>query len=199
MYARTYNRKAQPAQLSAATQRSTVQRSAVPCCTFSFVPTWYIITSTYVHATSGLFYWIMELLAFASRLFAPKMLDHLPHLSFRSIISCERITPSSSLSLAQLSSTLNLAQLSSAAQHRAVSCGALCFLFRSYLLFRTYQVSYESTRYQGMCSSASSAAQRSTVRCRTMTCSVVRCGAVPCCAVLSLEYIARINPVHVRT
>ena len=31
-----------------------------------------------MHAASRLFSWSMELLAFASRLFAPKMLDHLP-------------------------------------------------------------------------------------------------------------------------
>ena len=30
-----------------------------------------------MHAASGLFSWSMELLAFAGRLFAPKMLDHL--------------------------------------------------------------------------------------------------------------------------
>ena len=30
-----------------------------------------------MHAASGLFSWIMELLALASRPFAPKMLDHL--------------------------------------------------------------------------------------------------------------------------
>ena len=46
-----------------------------------------------MHAASGLFSWSMELLAFASRLFAPKMLEHLLmllHLSFRSILPCER-------------------------------------------------------------------------------------------------------------
>ena len=32
---------------------------------------------TYMHASSGLFSWSMELLVFASRLFAPKMLHHL--------------------------------------------------------------------------------------------------------------------------
>ena len=45
---------------------------------------------TYMRAASGLFSWSIELLAFASRLFAHKMLDHLPHLSFRSILPCER-------------------------------------------------------------------------------------------------------------
>ena len=32
---------------------------------------------TYMHAASGLFSWSMELLAFARRLFVPKILDHL--------------------------------------------------------------------------------------------------------------------------
>ena len=34
--------------------------------------------------------WSLGLLAFSSRLFAPKRLDHLPHLSLRSILPCER-------------------------------------------------------------------------------------------------------------
>ena len=46
--------------------------------------------SMYMDATSGLFSWSMELLAFASRLFAPKVLDHLLHLSVIPIHSCER-------------------------------------------------------------------------------------------------------------
>ena len=48
---------------------------------------------TYMHAASGLFSWSMELLGFASRLFAPKMLDHLTTSAiplFRSVIPCER-------------------------------------------------------------------------------------------------------------
>ena len=45
---------------------------------------------TYMHAASRLFSWSTELLAFASRLFAPKILDHLLHLSFRSILPGER-------------------------------------------------------------------------------------------------------------
>ena len=48
----------------------------------------------YMHATSGLFSWSMELLAFASHLFAPKMLDLLLfsciYMPFRSIHPCER-------------------------------------------------------------------------------------------------------------
>ena len=65
----------------------------------------------------------------------------------------------------------------------------LCFLFR------TNQVSFESTRYQGMyvptitqkstpaqLSLASSAAPRSAVRFRTLSCGAVLCLAVPCCA-----------------
>ena len=58
---------------------------AMPCCVFSFIKRF-----KYMHAASGLFSWSMELLAFASRLLAPKMLDHLPHLSYRSILLCER-------------------------------------------------------------------------------------------------------------
>ena len=51
---------------------------AVPCCAFSS----YISKEvcTYMHALYGLCSWSMELLTFASRLFAPKTLDHLPHL-----------------------------------------------------------------------------------------------------------------------
>ena len=45
---------------------------------------------TCMHGASGLFSWNMELLAFASRLFAPIFLDHLLHLSFRSIPPCQR-------------------------------------------------------------------------------------------------------------
>ena len=45
---------------------------------------------TYTHAASGLFCLSMELMAFASRLFAPNMLDHLLHLSSQSILPCER-------------------------------------------------------------------------------------------------------------
>ena len=45
----------------------------------------------YTHAASGLFSWSIEVLAFASCLFAPKMLDHLlQDLSFRSILPRER-------------------------------------------------------------------------------------------------------------
>ena len=51
--------------------------------------------STYRNEYAGLFSWSMELSAFASRLFAPKMLDHLlsipVHLSFRSIILCASV------------------------------------------------------------------------------------------------------------
>ena len=42
-----------------------------------------------MHAASGLFSWSTELLAFASRLFAPKMLGHLLRLSSQSILPCE--------------------------------------------------------------------------------------------------------------
>ena len=44
----------------------------------------------YMHAASYSFSWSMELLTFASRLYAPKMSDHLLHLSFQSILPCER-------------------------------------------------------------------------------------------------------------
>ena len=63
---------------------------AVPCCAFSFVHIEKRMYGTYMHAASGLFSWSMDLLAFASRLFAPKMVNHLPHLSFRSVLPCER-------------------------------------------------------------------------------------------------------------
>ena len=59
------------------------------------------------------------------------------------------------LSLAQHSSQvsaaqLSAAQLSSAAQRRAVPCAALrCGALLCCAMLRTYQVSYESTRYQG--------------------------------------------------
>ena len=36
----------------------------------------FFLCISYMHATSGLLSWIMELLAFASREFAPKMVDH---------------------------------------------------------------------------------------------------------------------------
>ena len=50
------------------------------------------VCTYYMHAASGLFSWSMELLAFASRLFAPKMLDHLPTTSvpFQSLLAGER-------------------------------------------------------------------------------------------------------------
>ena len=44
----------------------------------------------YMHAASYSFSWTTELLTFASRLYAPKMSDHLLHLSFQSILPCER-------------------------------------------------------------------------------------------------------------
>ena len=59
----------------------------------------------YRQAAFGLFCWSRELLTFSSRLFEPEMMDHLTYLSFRSILLCERITPNSALSLAQLNST----------------------------------------------------------------------------------------------
>ena len=42
----------------------------------------------------------MELLPFPSYLFAPKMVDRLTHVPFRSILPCKLITPNSALSLA---------------------------------------------------------------------------------------------------
>ena len=45
---------------------------------------------TYTHATSRLFCWSMELLAFASRVLVPKILDHRQHLSFQSILAFGR-------------------------------------------------------------------------------------------------------------
>ena len=104
-YIHRITKKAHPAQFSSAQRSSAEERSAtpcgaapcgaVPCCAFSFVHAkislYDIKISLYVYAcgvrvvSRG-----KELLAFASRLFAPKMLDHLPRLSFRSIFPCER-------------------------------------------------------------------------------------------------------------
>ena len=79
-------------------------------------------------------------------------------------------------------------------------CRALpCVALPCCAVLRTYQVSYESTRYQGMyvhrkynhkkstptlLSLASSTAQRCVVRCRALPCGTVPCRAVPCGAVL---------------
>ena len=43
---------------------------------------------TYMHAAPGLFFWGIELLAFAGHLFASKMLYHLLYLPFRAILLC---------------------------------------------------------------------------------------------------------------
>ena len=45
---------------------------------------------TYMHAAPGLFSWGIELLAFASHLFASKMLHHLVYLPFRAILCGKR-------------------------------------------------------------------------------------------------------------
>ena len=75
-------------------QRRTVQRNH-PC---TKQQTKYVLirvyirkqVCTYMHAAFGLFSWSKEPLLFASRLFAPEMLDHLRHRSFSSIPPCER-------------------------------------------------------------------------------------------------------------
>lgn len=89
-YVRTYNhKKAHPAQLISA-QRSTPQQhmqlNAAPCGAVRSLPYIPNKVCTCMHAASGLFYWDMELVAFASRLFGPNMYEHL----FRYIIPCER-------------------------------------------------------------------------------------------------------------
>ena len=133
-------------------QCSAVRCRALPCCAVLSLSYLSKELCTYRHAASGLTSWSMELLAFPSRLFAPKMVDRLTHLPFRSILPCAQITPNSALSLAQLSSAQQLSsgQLSSASQHSAVRCRAmLCgavpcceVLSLSYVpdIIRTYQV-----------------------------------------------------------
>ena len=113
---------------------------------------------------------------------------------------------------AQLSSA-QLAQKRSAVLCHAVRCGAvpcravLCFLFR------TYQVSYESTTYQGMyvhrvtakkltqlAQLAQLAQQRRAVPCPVVRCGAVTCCTVPCC-VLSFVHtvVPGTNPIYVCT
>ena len=102
------------AQLGAVTQCTAVRCRALPgdAVLYRAVPCRVVLSvshiseelCTYMQAASGLFSWSRELLAFSSRPLEPKMMDHLTHRSFRSILLCERITPNSALSLAQLSS-----------------------------------------------------------------------------------------------
>ena len=72
-------------------QRSTAQHSAIPAAQSSKPSTCrseYISEEvcTYMHAASRLFSWSMELLAFASRLFAPKALDNLLYILHASVV-----------------------------------------------------------------------------------------------------------------
>ena len=138
---------------------------------------------TYMHVASGLFSWSMELLAFASCMFEPKVSDHLPHLSSSSILLCERVTPSSALSLAQLSSVLNLAQLRSAQQRRAVPCGAMpCCAFS--FVHTGYHAKVPGTR---VFTCIESHKKKRTQLNRGVR-SAAPCGAVRCCAVLCCAF-----------
>ena len=79
-------------------QRSAAPCGAVPCCARSFVHIKRVRTRIpYVHAASGLFSYSMELLAFASRLFAPTvdvwaiyLYTYISIYLLRSILPCER-------------------------------------------------------------------------------------------------------------
>ena len=104
-------------------------------------------------------------------------------------------------------------QLSSAAQRSAVRCRALpCGARPCLAVLRAYQISYESSRYQRLCtyvehriskkdtpaqlSLASPTAQRSAVRYRAASCPAMRCGAVRCCAVLCRALLCFVFPTY---
>ena len=117
------------------------------------------------------------------------MVDRLTHLPFRSILPCERITPNSALSLAQVSSVPQRSAASCGVRCRAMLCGAFSFVLTRYhtnlpgTRICTYVESHQKA-HPPQLTSASSEAQRSAVRCRAVRCCAVRCLAVRCCAVL---------------
>ena len=71
--------------------------------------------------------------------------------SFFRFIASHAERPASSLSLAQHSAPDTAAKRTSAARSRVIPCAALrCGALQCCTVLRKYQVSYESTRYQGM-------------------------------------------------